>query len=486
MRWNNFCLCLLIELTLIYPVCSLGIAYGMPPFSRFSYYDNYYEDQVDNPNAQGNSTVIDNLPINISSVTYLSDGNYLNATIWLSDPILAERHREYLNSSINYVMEIYDISIPQERSTGDLLYSVVVYPEEDGSWTKRIIEYEPGTAFSSEGIKVDNIEMDDMGVASKIIKTYPNVTGFFQDNDTYVAIDLALNDIDNPDDIKISLTTYAEQEEDLIYDYTHTLDAPGRYLLHLVDWPTSLEVRAGEKAAGTFLLHTIEASVPGNVTLQQNAKTANYTLEFRENRLEYPLNGTLTSDFEINVAPDAKEGVLPVEVNVTSTVTGNLIGNSWNETFYMNVLPPLSELERLGNSFNEFLVGTFALYWIPFGISSVFGYWLSRRIDRGRLPKEFLEQLRIKDILTVNASVVAGVLIFLTVGGTELFGTGALINISILTASIVYPFAISAILTLITGDPVYGIKFTIPGFVFLMVSVVLIAFLLGNPNPQNN
>jgi hypothetical protein len=472
---------------MIYPTCNLGSVYGMRPFSRYSYddivYDEYDENDVDNPNAEDYSTVIDNLPLNISSVTYLSDGNYLNATVWLSDPILADRHREYVNSSINYVMGISDIN-PIDRTVGDLLYSVVIYPEKDGSWTKRIIEYEPGIWLSNEGIQVDGIEKDYMDVASRILKTYPNVTGFFQDNNTYVAIDLPLNDIGNPDELLISFSTYAEKDNNLIYDYIDVSDAPGRELLTVFEWPTSLEVRASEKATRTIQIHIFEAAIPGEFTLQQNAKADNYTLEFRPNRIEHPLNGTVRTEFVITVAADVKDKVLPVEVNVTDTSIEN-VSTSWIETFDVIVLPPLSELDKLGRSFNGFLVGTFALYWIPFGISSVFGYWLSRRIDRGRLPKEFLEQVSTKDILAVNASVVAGVLIFLTVGGTGLFGSGALINISILTASIVYPFAISAILTLITNDPVYGIKFTIPGFVFLMVSVVLIAFLLGNPNPQN-
>jgi hypothetical protein len=478
-----------IVVFMICPTCNLGNVYGMSPFSRDWYddtmYDEYDENDVDNPNAEGYSTVIDNLPLNISSVTFLSDGNYLNATVWLSDPILADRHREYVNSSINYVMEIYQVLVHEDRDIGDLLYSVVIYPEGDGSWTKRIIEYEPGTAFSEEGIKVDDIELDYMDVASRTLKTYHNVTGFFQDNNTYVDISLPLDDIGNPDDINIALTSYAKNGKNPIYDTTHYLDAPSRLTLHLFNWPRSLEVRAGEVATGTFLIQTLEAAGPGNYTLQQSAKADNYTLEFTPDRIEFPLNGTVTSNFGIKIEPHVKDKVLPVDVNVTLAFKGETIGDTWNERFYVTVLPPLSELDKEGRSFSEFLVGTFALYWIPFGISSIFGYWLSRRIDRGRLPKEFLEQLRTKDILAVNASVVAGVLIFLTVGGTELFGAGALVNISILTASIVYPFAISAILILITGDPIYGIKFTIPGFVFLMVSIVLIAFLLGNPNLQN-
>jgi hypothetical protein len=76
-------------------------------------------------------------------------------------------------------------------------------------------------------------------------------------------------------------------------------------------------------------------------------------------------------------------------------------------------------------------------------------------------------------------------LIFLTVGGTELFESDLIIHISILTASIVFPFAISAIRILITSDPLSGIKFTIPGFVLLMIAVVLITVVLAYQNPQN-
>ena len=85
--------------------------------------------------------------------------------------------------------------------------------------------------------------------------------------------------------------------------------------------------------------------------------------------------------------------------------------------------------------------------------------------------------IRVKDILTVDASVIAGVLIFLTVGAA--FASGeAIQQVGILTASIVFPFAIAAIRTLIKGTvEEYGVKFMIAGFVYLMTSVILIALI---------
>src|SRR5919106_2482566 len=184
MEWKKFCFYLMISLSMIYPVYKLVNAYGMPPFSRYSFYDQS-DEQIDSSfSAQGNPTAVDNFPINILSGTYLSNGNQLNATLWLSDPINEDLHRAYFDSDLNYVMDIYSMD-PDDRTAVEILYSVVVYPEEVGSWTKIIMEYEPGAGFPQKGVKVDDID-----AAFRILKVYPNTTGFFENNNWYVTINL--------------------------------------------------------------------------------------------------------------------------------------------------------------------------------------------------------------------------------------------------------------------------------------------------------
>ena len=51
------------------------------------------------------------------------------------------------------------------------------------------------------------------------------------------------------------------------------------------------------------------------------------------------------------------------------------------------------------------------------------------------------------------------------------------LTVGLLTASIVYPFAISTIRVLVKGSAEYGIKFMVLGFAYLMVSLVILAFL---------
>lgn len=454
---------------MIYPVCNLDSAYGIPAFPRFSDFDNLITDQVDS----SNTTEVDGIPISISSLSYLSDGNNLNATLWLNDPILTERHGDYLESNLTYIMNIYSVD-PHEGFERDILYSVVIYPEEDGSWTKRIIEHAPGAYWPHPTI----VTVDDVVGASRILKIYPNYTGFFENNNTYVNIDLALKDIGNPLKAKIELGAYIEQGGNPINDWTYLFDAPALENRHMLEWPKAFEVRAGETANGRVLIHNFQLPTRGNITLQQNAKPDNYTLQFKPSTMEYPLNGTISSDFEVRISPHVMAGKLPLQVNVTSSTIENVTG-SWIETFNVAVRPPLSAVDIFVN----FLFDTYALYWIPFGATIGFGLWLSNRIDKRKLSQDTIEKLRPEDILTANAAVVAGVLIFLTVGGTELFESDLIIHISILTASIVFPFAISATRILITNDPVTGIKFTIPGFVLLMIAVVLITIVLAYQGP---
>ena len=77
------------------------------------------------------------------------------------------------------------------------------------------------------------------------------------------------------------------------------------------------------------------------------------------------------------------------------------------------------------------------------------------------------------DILGINVAVIAGVLIFLSLEG---FDKSEEAQINLITANIVFPFAISAIATLLNFKQ-FGIRFMIAGFVNLMVSIILIVLM---------
>ena len=75
------------------------------------------------------------------------------------------------------------------------------------------------------------------------------------------------------------------------------------------------------------------------------------------------------------------------------------------------------------------------------------------------------------EILTIDATVIIGVLIFLSF--TEGFETSEQYQINVITASIVFPFAISAIIG-VTKNEKFATRLMIAGFINLMISVILI------------
>jgi hypothetical protein len=77
------------------------------------------------------------------------------------------------------------------------------------------------------------------------------------------------------------------------------------------------------------------------------------------------------------------------------------------------------------------------------------------------------------EILTIDATVIIGVLIFLSFEG---FDPSEQYQINIITASIVFPFAISAIMG-VTKTEKIATRLMIAGFINLMISVILIAIL---------
>jgi YVTN family beta-propeller protein len=80
------------------------------------------------------------------------------------------------------------------------------------------------------------------------------------------------------------------------------------------------------------------------------------------------------------------------------------------------------------------------------------------------------------DIITIDASVIVGVLIFITFSSTEGFEIAEQTQITMITANIVFPFAISAVVAVRNYDP-FATRLMIAGFINLMISIILIAIM---------
>jgi len=417
----------------------------------------WYDDQSLSGNVDtskyrdGNFTNFEELPIDLWAGTYQSDGENLNVTLWLANIIDSENHADYVSMGLKYELDIYSVN-PINGTSAIKLYSIIGSPEEDGTWVRTIYQWSPPTA---EGIQL-----------FKPVKQYYNYGDFFLQGLKYFNIPISLTEIGDPVSFNLDIHTFAVNNT--LYDnMPFILSVPPRINDIKIE-PLSLTARAGQSSSFDISIHGIELSARSNVSLHDANEEDDIGLSFEPDILEFDLNETQKTKLELNVPRDVQSGqIVPVDVILNITTIEGETGNI-SRTFSVEVLPPLSMQEQT----LAFLVSIYGFYWIPVVVAGAFGLWFTRGMNQ-----KVIESLQLShmDILTINASVIVGVLIFLTLGGSALF-----IQIGILTATIVLPFAISILVTLRYGQVRQGIKLTILGFVYLMVSVILIAFGTGS------
>ena len=167
-----------------------------------------------------------------------------------------------------------------------------------------------------------------------------------------------------------------------------------------------------------------------------------------ENSTYFPSNGTIVSD---NTT---------IKIGENSILTANF---HHRDTI-------VDWIEQLGP-----VIGTISLAAVIV-IASISQYLFGHR-RKGELksdPKDWIMD-RI-NLITIDASVVVGVLVFLSLEG---FSRSQQTQVTLVTANIVFPFAISAIFSVV-NRVAFGTRLMVAGFVNLMMSIVIIAVIKLN------
>ena len=106
--------------------------------------------------------------------------------------------------------------------------------------------------------------------------------------------------------------------------------------------------------------------------------------------------------------------------------------------------------------------------------------WI-RRTKRNKKgsPSDIKEQeedaLSRADIGQIDASVIAGVIVFLTLGGLQLTEES---QVTMITASIIFPFALSAMVAVLSKQAHrLAIRLMVAGFINLAISVILVVLI---------
>jgi hypothetical protein len=451
-------------------VTQFSIVLGESPvFGPNTNVDSDYESNVDSEKYDYNNTgAFDNLPVDILSTVYSSDGKTLKGTIWLSDAISDKRHADYLRSKLNFTMSAY---VMDDYGFITTAFDTIVFPEIQGTWAKEVRQSEPDV-LSEENIPEELVPVP----TNRIVETIHNYTSFYKTGQRYVDISVDLSTIGLFEEYWVSFSVNAiGKSGTALQDYVLSEHAPQRKQAILFSWPTDLKVNAGEEITSLVPINTSELNALETDNLTDANPNDGIILNFEPSSVSLPITGTTLTKMSIRTANDAYNGTRLIGQNVTvDAITEDGIKDTHNETLFLEIAPPLPPISILEKFSNILRANDFS-YAIPLGISSVFAILIWKRLPKVSYDPE---RIRVKDVITVDASVIAGVLIFLTVASSEFFQGRVIQQVGILTASIVFPFAIAAIRTLAKGTvEAYGIKLMISGFIYLMTSIVLIAFI---------
>jgi hypothetical protein len=483
-------------------------AFAISSFSRVPLTDSYYPcDQFGyNNNASENlmieSECLDDtdrsklfnlpLPVDIIGMTYLSTGETFNATLWLDYPLYDNKFSDYVDANLTFIMSINDIIRGEYDVTLEPINFIYIYPEQEGNWTYKFFETNP---FDYKFYEADPFER----TKEILIESNYNYNNFYQNGKKFVHIPFNLNSLGNPEEFAVQFrmsinTDYSglnflkNKGKEFLIDTTNWDSIPPGELQITFNEPSDIKVAAGEgkKVDERVLINAIGLNVPEVMLLSDGNKDDGIDLSFNPSQIILPFNGTKNTEMIIDETSKELEPKKydTISVNVTrGLINPNNLSElidpiSYTEAVTIQILPPLPPLPpivQLNNIFlNNYGISIYIiLFSIPLGITTIFAFLLTRRFN----PQIILDKIGIQDLLTIDGSVIVGVLILLTLNTAEGTLKEASTLIAILTTTIIIPFALSALITLIKGSVEIGIKLAIPGFIYLMVSIVIVAYI---------
>jgi hypothetical protein len=326
--------------------------------------------------------------VNIRSVTYSSDGSYLNATLWLA--------------SFN--------KIPSREKVG---YGVLIDADLNENTGYQGIDYKAEISWNRTAQNWTEVVNEFSSAKSERPLNKPlNVTNFYgeKQQEAYVTLDVNLNDILTPERYRLFFYAYASAAVD-----PSTSKIIGFPILDPVRWtyvpppeftittdPTSIDLTAGDKKEILVQVNSNTAFQP-EVSLSSKTKRSDINFGFVDNKLNLSSFGIATTQMNINSTEQTKSGRdkfsvvgtlrFPVQnfsvpVDFPTSVSKNMTNNIPVEskdieketTFLMNVKNPVGWDEQFRNLLSEWLTPVAGIILtITSIVAAILGWGISNR-----------------------------------------------------------------------------------------------------------
>jgi hypothetical protein len=397
-----------------------------------------------------------NIPINILSANYMSNGKFLNATIWLSKPIIIQQYADYMKKNISFQMLLYILG----GKDGINLYNITIRPIGHGIWDKTIQQ---------------NITYGNNKQNVRTLEVLHNYTNFFENGHKYIDFSINLNLLGFPDNYVIYFKTHGNIDGKELTDSTQRVSVPPKINAIISELPENISLYPGSEKNVTFFIRSVDLNEKTNILFNNSGQSKDVNLLFHKSPITIPTNGTTSTNLIIKTAGNATPGIKTLTVLVNARGISGIKSPHWNQTFNIKILQPLATNLNL-DYFTNILRNNPITYFLPTLLTSIF-YLVVIIQNKITIPKDL--EKKNTEIIALNAATITGVLFFMTLAkDIHSQNTNTFTLISLMTASIVYPFAIS-IIRVLTKGIVEGkaLQLTVIGFIYLMITIIIIAFI---------
>jgi hypothetical protein len=304
----------------------------------------------------------------IETVSYSSDGKFLNATLWLTSPF----EEKPSASALHYLMYI-DVDSNNKTGYTGADYAVGIrWDNHTGTWFREFLEF-------------------SLYNKMKVVTEEKVQTGFFDVEKNSVYLSLDLTEVNSPNHYSVAFSI-----EDFIkgiYDTTSWLPIPPPEF-DIVTFPSSLILRPGDEKTIELRVNSTTNLQP-EVLLHMGKNTKDMILDINPNRTVIPSHGWTTSELHIKVLQNAQQSrthTFPIFVDAHFPLERlNTKGMTINKTSYLTitVLPALTIPQYIGDLLSVWGSPVKELIGIITTIGSLgVGGWILNKIRKKRQKNE--------------------------------------------------------------------------------------------------
>jgi hypothetical protein len=288
-------LMLLLSLTLIISMTlnthkiliQSAFASSSPPFQRqeLKLGSGNWFDMISGESTRGGTSYID-----IQSVSYLSNGRHLNATIWLAGFNVSPKDYEL----VDYGM-YFDTDSNNETGLSGIDYKVEVsWDNKSGTWTRLFEEW------SSSG-------------DSKTLSKQENITDFFEVGASHVTLSADLDSMLSPNNYRVLFyaegINYLQKQFSWIIDSTNWISVPSPELVFVISPSPIVLTQGGESIAEVRINSSSAEELELNINPYVTENSSNsrlITMSPDSEKLLVPPFGAASTHMRVSITSDTE------------------------------------------------------------------------------------------------------------------------------------------------------------------------------------